>query len=176
MAGRQLLVVGPTMMESPVTWRMITPAWSTGVPTMSNFGMLVPVTHPMTGPVSMEIWSNTVKITGKESRIQSYSYLYGFFCCWIPQNFFGSLQQIQGTVTNGLHRIVSLSSDAIILSTSWCITTYLLSSSRGNEILIFCINPVAPVPLDEVIKNRLNVVVEIANIYRLCFAKQRRFI
>ena len=55
MAGRQLLVVGPTMMESPVTWRMITPAWSTGVPTMSNFGMLVPVTHPMTGPVSMEI-------------------------------------------------------------------------------------------------------------------------
>ena len=55
MAGRQLLVVGPTMMESPVTWRMITPAWSTGVPTMSNFGMLVPVTQPMTGPVSMEI-------------------------------------------------------------------------------------------------------------------------
>ena len=56
MAGRQLLVVGPTMMESPVTWRMITPAWSTAVPTIPNLGMLLPATQAITGPVSMEIY------------------------------------------------------------------------------------------------------------------------
>ena len=55
MAGRQLLVVGPTMMESPVTWRMITPAWSTAVPTIPNLGMLVPATQAITGPVSIAI-------------------------------------------------------------------------------------------------------------------------
>ena len=55
MAGRQLLVVGPTMMESPVTWRMITPAWSTAVPTIPNLGILVPATQAITGPVSIAI-------------------------------------------------------------------------------------------------------------------------
>ena len=59
MAGRQLRVVGPKMMESAPAWRMITPAWSTGLPTRSNLGMLVPETQATQGPVSIAMQTCT---------------------------------------------------------------------------------------------------------------------
>ena len=43
------------MIEFAVTSRMITPASSTGFPTSPNFGILVPMTLAIHGPVSIDI-------------------------------------------------------------------------------------------------------------------------
>ena len=91
MAGRQLRVVGPRMMESAPAWRMITPAWSTALPTRSNLGMLVPEMHATQGPVSIAMQTCTgFLVTGSlstfleasiKSRAQSQISSTGLFPC-----------------------------------------------------------------------------------------------